>query len=89
MPGSGKLKSTYNSIKPTKRQGKKQKQNLLNEQLNKQMALTLENKLGNKINYNCEHCLKTAYDIITGCDNSGYITDDELLKSTNNMLRRK
>jgi hypothetical protein len=89
MPKNGKLKSTYNSIKPTKRQEQKTKKKLLNEQLNKQMVLTLENKLGNKINYTCEHCLKTAYNIITGCENNGYITDDELLESTNNVFKRK
>jgi hypothetical protein len=87
MPKNGKLKATYNSIKPTKRQEKKQKQHLLNEELTKEMVVSLENKVGNKVKYNCEHCLKTAYNkIITGCDTNGYISDEEVLESIQPMI---
>ena len=82
MPKNGKLKSTYNSIKLTKRQEKKQKQHLVNEELNKEMVASLENKIGNTVKYTCQHCLKNAYNkFITGCDTNGYISDEEVLES--------
>lgn len=84
----GKLKDAYNKCKPTDRQIKKQiKNNADNIKFNK-MCEFLEKKWNNTITYNCVHCLQEAYDSEVN-NTQGYITDEELIVSSNNKLKHK
>jgi hypothetical protein len=84
----GKLKDNYNKIKPTDRQIKKQnKDNADNIMFNK-MREFLEKKWNNTINYKCVHCLQEAYESELN-NTQGYVTDEELIISSNNKLKHK
>lgn len=84
----GKLKDGYNKCKPTDRQIKKQiKNNNDNIKFNK-MCDFLESKWNNTITYKCAHCLQEAYDSEVN-NTQGYITDEELITSSNNKLKHK
>lgn len=84
----GKLKDAYNKCKPTDRQIKKQnKNNHDNIEFNK-MRDFLEKKWRNTITYNCVHCLQEAYYSELN-DKQGYITDEDLIISSNNKLKHK
>lgn len=84
----GKQKDGYNKCKPTYRQIKKQKKdNIINNKLN-EMTKFLEQKWNQNVVYTCSHCLKEAYD--SECnDTQGYVTDEELIISSNNKLKHK
>lgn len=84
----GKLKKSYNICKPTQRQIKKQKKNDANDVKYKMMCNFLEKKYSNTINYKCVHCLQEAYNSVIN-DTQGYVTDDELIISSNNTLKSK
>lgn len=56
------------------------------ENLNKMLTF-LENKWGNKVCYTCECCLKEAY--LSEVNKDGYVTDEELVLSSNNKLQYK
>ena len=80
----GKLKDAYNKCKPTDRQIKKQ---IKNEADNK-MCDFLEKKWNNTITYKCVNCLREAY--YSELNNTqGYITDEDLIISSNNKLKHK
>ncbi len=84
----GKLKDAYNKCKPTKRQIKKEKtNNVIDIEVNK-MREFLEKKWNNNISYSCIHCLREAYFSELN-DTQGYVTDDELIISSNNKLKPK
>ncbi len=84
----GGLKDSYNKCKPTKRQIKKQKQNDAdNIEFNK-MQDFLEKKWNNSITYKCVHCLSEAYNSELN-DTQGYVSDEELIISSNNKLKNK
>ncbi len=84
----GKLKDFYNNCKPTDRQIKKQiKTNIENIKCN-EMCEFLEKKWNNTITYKCVDCLKEAYNSEVN-DTQGYITDKELIISSNNKLKHK
>jgi hypothetical protein len=52
------------------------------------MCHFLENKWHNAVTYKCEHCLQEAY--CSELNNTqGYITDEELIASSNNKLKHK
>lgn len=52
------------------------------------MIIFLEQKYKRTIKYSCVHCLKTAYESeINGI--TGYVTDDELVESSNGKLKYK
>jgi hypothetical protein len=52
------------------------------------MCVFLEKKWNNTITYNCSHCLQEAYN--SELNNiQGYITDEELIISSNNKLKHK
>ncbi len=52
------------------------------------MLTFLENKWNNKVCYTCECCLQEAY--LSEVNNKdGYVTDEELVKSSNNKLKYK
>lgn len=56
------------------------------ENLNKMLTF-LENKWGNKVCYSCECCLEEAY--LSEVNKDGYVTDEELVLSSNNKLQYK
>ena len=88
MSKNGSLKNNYNAVKPSKRQVKKLKQeetNLIKQQM---MINFLENKWKNDITFSCSHCLEEAYNSILN-NEIGYITDEELITSSNNILQHK
>ena len=87
MPG--KLKANYNAIKPTARQQKKQiKQKDQIEQENN-MIKYLETKWEcGQVKFSCSHCLREAYLSVIN-ESDGYVTDEELIKSSGNTLRHK
>jgi hypothetical protein len=52
------------------------------------MRVFLEKKWNNTITYNCGYCLKEAY--YSELNNTqGYVTDEELIISSNNKLKHK
>ena len=60
------------------------------DELNKlnDMIIFLEEKYKRTIKYSCVYCLKTAYESeINGV--TGYVTDEELVESSNNKLQYK
>jgi len=84
----GKLKDAYNKCKPTDRQIKKQKKDIVDNINFNKMRDFLEKKWNNTITYKCIHCLQEAYD--SELNNiQGYITDEELIISSNNKLKHK
>lgn len=84
----GKLRDSYNKCKPTDRQIKKQnKHNSDNIKFNK-MCDFLEKKWNNKVIYKCVHCLQEAYESEVN-NTQGYVTDEELIISSNNKLKHK
>ena len=54
----------------------------------KKMVEFLEEKWQNKICYTCINCLKIAYSSEIS-DSTGYVTDEELIESSNNKLLHK
>ena len=54
----------------------------------KNMIEFLENKWKNKVCYTCESCLEIAYTSELS-NTTGYVTDDELIESSNNKLQHK
>ncbi len=84
----GKLKDAYNKCKPTNRQIKKQKQNNTDKIEFNKMRDFLEKKWNNTIKYSCGHCLRDAYESELN-DKQGYVTDEELIISSNNKLKPK
>ena len=48
----------------------------------------LENKWKNKVCYTCESCLEIAYTSELS-NTTGYVTDEELIESSNNKLQHK
>lgn len=67
----------------TKIQQKDDELNKLND-----MVTFLQEKYKRTVKYSCVHCLKTAYESeINGI--TGYVTDDELVESSNNKLKYK
>jgi hypothetical protein len=84
----GKLTDAYNKCKPTDKQIKKQIKNNVDSINFNKMREFLEKKWKNTINYNCGHCLQEAY--YSELNNTqGYVTDEELVVSSNNKLKRK
>jgi len=84
----GKLTDAYNKAKPTKRQIKKLNQRHNHTiQLDK-MCQFLQKKWNNTITYTCQHCLLEAYYCQLN-DIQGYVTDEELIASSNNILKYK
>ncbi len=84
----GKQTEFYNKSKPTNRQLKKQKQNNDNTIKFNKMCTFLEQKWNNTITYKCVHCLEEAYNSEVN-NTQGYITDEELIISSNNKLKHK
>jgi hypothetical protein len=83
------MKANYNAIKPTKRQKAKQRK-LQNDNItNTNMICFLQSKWKtNDIKYTCANCLQIAYQSeIDNCQ--GYVTDDELIESSNGILKHK
>ena len=84
----GKLKDAYNKCKPTNRQIKKQNKHNNDKIKFDKMCEFLEKKWNNNITYNCIHCLQEAY--YSELNNTqGYVTDEELIVSSNNKLKHK
>ncbi len=54
----------------------------------KKMIDFLEEKWKNKVSFTCEECLKIAYSSELS-NTTGYVTDEELIKSSNNKLQQK
>ena len=52
------------------------------------MVTFLENKWENDISFSCYHCLETAYNSVLN-NQIGYVTDEELINSSNNTLKHK
>lgn len=84
----GKLKDNYNKIKPTPRQIKKNKQKQITESNTIAMCSLLETKWGNNVTFSCRHCLQNAYESELN-ETQGYVTDEELIQSSNNKLKHK
>ena len=84
----GKLKDNYNKAKPTQRQVKKNRQKEITDSNNAAMCSFLEKKWNNTVHFSCEHCLKEAYDSELN-NTQGYVTDEELIESSNNKLKHK
>lgn len=86
MPG--KQMENYTAIKPTKRQQKKQARETQQAEETDKMINFLQAKWSNPVKFSCVHCLKEAYLSVVNQSN-GYVTDDELIESSNNTLRHK
>ena len=67
---------------------KKRSKKLKKEKELKLMIETLESAWKTEIKYTCIECLKTAYLSVKNNTN-GYITDDDLMESSNNTLKYK
>lgn len=79
-------------IKPTNRQMKKQMKTQMKAksdaiEFNK-MCDFLEKKWKHTITYSCGHCLQEAYYSEVN-DTQGYVTDEELIVSSNHKLKPK
>ena len=83
-----KMKLNYNSIKPTKRQQNKAIKEKENTYKINNIVSYLEKKWNNNVAYTCEHCLIDAYNSVLN-NSSGYVTDEELITSSNNTLKHK
>lgn len=78
------LRANYNKLKPTKRQQKKQKQQAAFET----MRAFLADKWNHEVKFTCFCCLETAYK--SEMQNmAGYITDDDLILSSQGRLKHK
>lgn len=75
-------------MKLTKRQEKKQKKNEQMDMENKKMEEYLESAFHCKITYNCNNCLKEAYNALIN-NTDGYITDDDLIIASKGRLKHK
>lgn len=84
----GKLIDAYNKSKPTDRQIKKQNKNNVDNRKFNEMCSFLEKKWNNTIAYKCNHCLQEAYNSELN-NTQGYVTDEELITSSNNKLKHK
>ena len=80
------MKNNYNAIKPTKRQQKKAIKERENTNKINNAVTILEKKWNNKVCYTCEHCLMNAYNSVVN-NTSGYVTDDDLIISSNHTLK--
>lgn len=83
-----KLRDNYNKTKPTHRQIKKNKQKQINKDNVALMCTFLQEKWKNEVNFVCEHCLRCAYESELN-DIQGYVTDEDLIKSSNYKLEHK
>jgi hypothetical protein len=70
-----------------KKQRKLTKSQKKDEEL-KEMLIFLEKKYKREIKYSCFECLKTTYNSEKNNFN-GYVTDEELIESSNYKLRHK
>ncbi len=52
------------------------------------MIETLEREWKRPVKYSCVNCLRDAYDSVIAKRN-GYVTDEELIESSNHTLRHK
>ena len=85
----GKLKDNYNKIKPTLRQNKQNKKNEKDKiEINKMCEFLKQKWKNNDIKYNCGYCLKEAYNSEIN-ESQGYVTDEDLIQSSNNKLKHK
>lgn len=84
----GKLKDGYNKSKPSPRQIKKQEIKNKESINNINICNFLEKKWNNSVKFSCSHCLQEAY-----CheinNTQGYVTDEELIVSSNYKLKHK
>lgn len=53
-----------------------------------EMLEFLEKKWKRKVKYTCKHCLDTAYNATLN-NERGYITDEDLIESSNHTLKHK
>ena len=91
----GSLKIGLNKIKPISRtknekwwDKEKKKLNVNHNTYSEYCKEKLEKIFKNEIKYTCECCLQTSYESL--CEgNNGYVTDEELIKSSNNLLKHK
>lgn len=84
----GKQKDAYNKCKPTKRQIKKTKKNDSDNKKFNEMSNFLAQKWNNNVIYKCNYCLQEAYN--SELNNiQGYVTDEELIASSNNKLKHR
>jgi hypothetical protein len=74
--------------KRTKRQIKEDKKRHIEDNKICVMCNFLEKRYKNKITYTCINCLQEAYKSELD-DTQGYVTDEELIKSSNNKLKHK
>ena len=84
----GKQKNAYNKCKPTHRQIKKQKKDNINNNKLNEMSKFLEQKWNQNVVYKCSHCLQEAYNSENN-NTQGYVTDEDLIMSSNNKLKHK
>lgn len=84
----GKQKDGYNAVNPTKRQRKKKIKADADNVRHLQMVSVLEQRWMRKVNYGCVNCLEEAYASEMG-GTTGYVTDDDLIESSNGKLQRK
>ena len=75
-------------MKPTRRQMKKKMRKETTERENISMCSFLEKKWKNVVHFSCGHCLKEAYESEVN-DCQGYVTDEELIESSNYKLQHK
>jgi len=52
------------------------------------MCIFLKNKWKNDVKFTCFNCLQLAYESEVN-ETNGYVTDEDLIKSSNNKLRHK
>jgi|LakMenE01Jun11ns_1017448.scaffolds.fasta_scaffold7153518_1 hypothetical protein len=88
----GKQRDSYNKSKPTNRQIKKQKKMMMIKLMIKikfnKIREFLEKKWNNTVTYNCGFCLQEAY--YSELNNTqGYVTDEDLIVSSNHKLKPK
>lgn len=53
-----------------------------------EMVILLESIWKRKVTYTCVHCLREAYNSVIN-NTKGYVTDEDLIESSNNMLKHK
>lgn len=84
----GKQRDSYNKSKPTNRQIKKQKKDDDDKIKFNKIREFLEKKWNNTVTYNCGFCLQEAY--YSELNNTqGYVTDEDLIISSNHKLKPK
>jgi hypothetical protein len=79
----GKLKD---GLKKNKYEIIKKQNKIADEQ--KIMCIFLKNKWKNDVKFTCFNCLQLAYESEVN-ETNGYVTDEDLIKSSNNKLRHK